>query len=136
MLELSVATLADAARRTSRLRWARSLPKPHGLHVQRSPSHALRDTLLGGKRLRPFLVLHSARLFAVPEARARRVAAALEAVHTYSLVHDDLPCMDDDDLRRGRPTLGKQPIRRTAVLSPVTRFSPSLSGDLAHPDTL
>jgi len=58
----------------------------------------------GGKRLRPFLVLASARLFGVEEAAALRAAAALECVHCYSLIHDDLPAMDDDDLRRGQPT--------------------------------
>jgi len=59
----------------------------------------------GGKRLRAFLVLESAALFDVDRAVALRVAAAIEAVHAYSLVHDDLPCMDDDDLRRGKPTV-------------------------------
>ncbi|MGH6618281.1 MAG: polyprenyl synthetase family protein, partial [Alphaproteobacteria bacterium] len=61
-------------------------------------------TLGGGKRLRPFLVMESARLFDVPKASALRAGAALELIHCYSLVHDDLPAMDDDDLRRGRPT--------------------------------
>src|ERR1700733_11272852 len=79
------------------------LPKPHGLHAQ--VHEAMRyATLGGGKRLRPFLVLHSARLFGVDDACALRAAAAIEVLHTYSLVHDDLPCMDDDDMRRGRPT--------------------------------
>jgi farnesyl diphosphate synthase len=59
----------------------------------------------GGKRLRPFLVLETGRLFGVDERCLLRVAAALECIHTYSLIHDDLPCMDDDDLRRGRPTV-------------------------------
>ena len=71
----------------------------------------------GGKRLRPFLVLQSARLFAVPDARAQRVGAAIESLHTYSLVHDDLPCMDDDDLRRGRPTTHIAFDEMTAVLA-------------------
>ena len=74
-------------------------------------------TLAGGKRLRPFLVLASAALFDVPTARATRVACALECVHTYSLVHDDLPCMDDDDLRRGMPTTHKKFDEATAVLA-------------------
>lgn len=59
----------------------------------------------GGKRFRPFLLIESARLFAVPPAAAVNAAAALECVHCYSLVHDDLPAMDDDALRRGRPTV-------------------------------
>jgi farnesyl diphosphate synthase len=58
----------------------------------------------GGKRLRPFLLIESARLFGVAEEAALDAAAALECVHCYSLVHDDLPCMDDDKVRRGRPT--------------------------------
>ena len=67
-------------------------------------------TLGGGKRLRPFLLLESARMFLVAEACALRAAAAVEMVHCYSLVHDDLPAMDDDDLRRGRPaTLCSRP---------------------------
>ncbi|GAA0526963.1 polyprenyl synthetase family protein [Rhizomicrobium palustre] len=74
-------------------------------------------TFAGGKRLRPFLVLESARLFDVPVAYAARAAAAIEVLHTYSLVHDDLPCMDDDDLRRGRPTTHKAFDEATAVLA-------------------
>ncbi len=60
-------------------------------------------TLGGGKRLRPFLVIESARLFGVTGDGPLRTACALEMIHCYSLVHDDLPAMDDDDLRRGRP---------------------------------
>ncbi|MFP5469564.1 MAG: polyprenyl synthetase family protein, partial [Alphaproteobacteria bacterium] len=71
----------------------------------------------GGKRLRPFLVLNSACLFGVQEECAARVAAAVECVHSYSLVHDDLPCMDDDDLRRGRPSTHRQFDEATAVLA-------------------
>jgi farnesyl diphosphate synthase len=59
----------------------------------------------GGKRLRPFLVLETGRIFGVDERCLLRVGAALECIHTYSLIHDDLPCMDDDDVRRGRPTV-------------------------------
>src|SRR3954468_17333948 len=60
--------------------------------------------LAGGKRLRPFLVLESAKLFGVNPDCAMRVAVAIEFIHCYSLIHDDLPAMDDADLRRGRPT--------------------------------
>jgi len=74
-------------------------------------------TLGGGKRLRPFLVHESARLFDVPEGRALRAGAALELIHCYSLVHDDLPAMDDDDLRRGKPTVHKKFDEATAVLA-------------------
>jgi len=73
-------------------------------------------TLGGGKRLRPFLVAQSAALFGVDEMNALRTGAALELIHCYSLVHDDLPAMDDDDLRRGKPTVHKAYDEATAVL--------------------
>jgi farnesyl diphosphate synthase len=71
----------------------------------------------GGKRLRPFLVLQSARQFTVSRKSALRTAAAVELVHCYSLVHDDLPAMDDDDLRRGKPTVHKAFDEATAILA-------------------
>ncbi|WP_417519266.1 polyprenyl synthetase family protein [Minwuia sp.] len=71
----------------------------------------------GGKRLRPFLVMASGDLFHVPRAQSVRAAAAIEMIHTYSLIHDDLPCMDDDDLRRGKPTNHRQFDEATAVLA-------------------
>jgi farnesyl diphosphate synthase len=71
----------------------------------------------GGKRLRPFFVIQAGRLFEVEERSLLRVGAAVECVHAYSLVHDDLPCMDDDDLRRGRPTVHKAYDEATAVLA-------------------
>jgi farnesyl diphosphate synthase len=74
-------------------------------------------SLGGGKRLRPFLVIESARLFGVEGASALRAACALEMIHCYSLVHDDLPAMDDDDLRRGRPTAHKAFDEATAILA-------------------
>lgn len=93
-----------------------ALPKPHGAHAR--IHEAMRySTFAGGKRLRPFLVLYCAKLFHVPQARAARVATAIEVLHTYSLVHDDLPCMDDDDLRRGRPTTHVAFDEMTAVLA-------------------
>lgn len=70
----------------------------------------------GGKRLRGFLALESARLFDVPQTQALHAAASVECLHAYSLVHDDLPCMDDDDLRRGQPTIHKKWDEATAVL--------------------
>jgi farnesyl diphosphate synthase len=73
-------------------------------------------TLGGGKRLRAFLVMQSAALFAVSETCAARVAAAIEMLHAYSLVHDDLPAMDDDDLRRGKPSTHKAFDEATAIL--------------------
>ena len=79
---------------------------------------AMRYAALGqGKRLRPFLVVESAALFDVPRDHALRVGAALECVHCYSLVHDDLPAMDDDDLRRGRPTVHMAFDEATAILA-------------------
>jgi farnesyl diphosphate synthase len=79
---------------------------------------AMRYASLGaGKRFRPFLVVESAGLFAVPRPQALMAGAALECVHCYSLVHDDLPAMDDDDLRRGQPTLHKAYDDATAILA-------------------
>jgi farnesyl diphosphate synthase len=78
---------------------------------------AMRYAVLGqGKRLRPFLVVESARLFGVDDAHSLRVGAALEALHCYSLVHDDLPAMDNDDLRRGQPTVHRKFDEATAIL--------------------
>lgn len=74
-------------------------------------------TLNGGKRLRPFIVMEGARIFGVDAMRARRVAAAIEFVHSYSLIHDDLPAMDDADTRRGKPALHKAYDEATAVLA-------------------
>ena len=73
--------------------------------------------LNGGKRLRAFLAMESGALFDVPRTRTRRTAAAIECMHAYSLVHDDLPCMDDDDLRRGKPTVHVKWDEATAVLT-------------------
>ncbi|KQU92538.1 farnesyl-diphosphate synthase [Mesorhizobium sp. Root102] len=79
---------------------------------------AMRHGVLnGGKRLRPFLVMESAALFSADGEAALRVAAALECVHCYSLIHDDLPAMDDDDLRRGQPTVHKAFDVATAILA-------------------
>ena len=71
----------------------------------------------GGKRLRPLLTRAAAKLFAIDSGRALRVGAATEAIHVYSLIHDDLPCMDDDDLRRGKPTVHRAFGEATAVLA-------------------
>ena len=73
--------------------------------------------LNGGKRLRPFLVMETAALFSADGEAALRVAAALECVHCYSLIHDDLPSMDDDDLRRGEPTVHRAFDEATAILA-------------------
>jgi farnesyl diphosphate synthase len=81
-------------------------------------AEAMRYAALGGgKRLRAFLVLESAALFGVNETCAARVAASVEMLHAYSLVHDDLPAMDDDDLRRGKPSTHKAFDEATAILT-------------------
>jgi len=92
------------------------------------------SALAPGKRLRPFLVLAGARLFAVAERSALQVAAAIEMVHAYSLVHDDLPAMDDSDLRRGRPTCHKEFDEATAVLAGDGLLTMAFQV-LADPDT-
>lgn len=75
------------------------------------------SSLNGGKRLRPFLVVESAAVFGVPREAALLAGAALECIHCYSLIHDDLPAMDNSDLRRGRPTLHKKTDDATAILA-------------------
>ncbi|EEE36017.1 farnesyl diphosphate synthase [Rhodobacteraceae bacterium KLH11] len=80
-------------------------------------TRAMAYATAGGKRLRGFLVLESARLHEIDLARAIWPATGIEALHAYSLVHDDLPCMDDDDLRRGRPTVHVKWDEGTAVLA-------------------
>ena len=99
---------------------------------------AMRYSLFaGGKRLRPFLVLSGADLFEVPRAWSVNTAAAIEMVHTYSLVHDDLPAMDDDDLRRGKPTCHVAFDEATAILvgdSLLTLAFEAVTTPSGHPD--
>nr|WP_043918085.1 farnesyl diphosphate synthase [Jannaschia aquimarina] len=98
---------------------------------------AMRHACNGGKRLRAFLCLESAALHDAPRDRALRAAAAIECVHAYSLVHDDLPCMDDDDMRRGRPTVHRQWDEATAVLAGdalQTLAFEILADPATHPD--
>jgi farnesyl diphosphate synthase len=95
------------------------------------------SSLGGGKRFRPFLVVESAALFDVPRPRALMTGAALECVHCYSLVHDDLPAMDNDDLRRGQPTSHKKYDEATAILvgdGLLTFAFDILSRPETHPD--
>jgi farnesyl diphosphate synthase len=92
------------------------LPKPAGPEARLL--EAMRYAVLnGGKRLRAFLVLQSGRQFSVDRRALGRVASAVECLHAYSLVHDDLPSMDNDDLRRGRPTVHKAFDEATAILA-------------------
>jgi farnesyl diphosphate synthase len=92
------------------------LPVPRD---QRAPLfEAMRHAAIGGgKRLRPLLTMASASLFNVDPSAALRVGVAIEAIHVYSLIHDDLPCMDDDDMRRGKPTVHKAFGEAIAVLA-------------------
>ncbi|MFG1374903.1 farnesyl diphosphate synthase [Xanthobacter oligotrophicus] len=117
--------LADAALPGERLRPERLMA-------------AMRHGALGGgKRLRPFLVIESAALFGIPAAQAVTAATAIECIHCYSLVHDDLPAMDDDDLRRGRPTVHRAYDEATAILAGdglLTLAFDLLAGEDAHRD--
>ena len=98
-------------------------------------TEAMRYAALGpGKRLRPFFALETGKMFDLPERPVLRAACALECVPPYSLVHDDLPCMDDDDLRRGRPTVHKQYDEATAVLAGDSLLTVAFE-IMAHPDT-
>jgi farnesyl diphosphate synthase len=111
----------------------RLLEVPSGLDAR--VTEAMRYAALSpGKRLRPFLVLAGAQLFGVARHCALHAAAAVEMVHAYSLVHDDLPAMDDSDLRRGRPTCHKMFDEATAVLAGDGLLTAAF-GVLADPDT-
>jgi farnesyl diphosphate synthase len=124
--------LKEAARLTDAA-LQRLLVVPLGLEAR--VYDAMRYSALApGKRLRPFLVLASANLFGVAVRCALQVAAAVEMVHAYSLVHDDLPAMDNSDLRRGRPTCHKQFDEATAVLAGDGLLTAAFEV-LAHPDT-
>lgn len=109
------AALNEVARLVER-RMEKLLPVAEG-HEARLADAVKYAVLAGGKRLRPFLVVASADLFGVARDCSLRVAAAVEFVHTYSLIHDDLPCMDDADTRRGKPTVHKIFDEATAVLA-------------------
>jgi farnesyl diphosphate synthase len=114
--------------------------KPIDAELARPPRliEAMRySSLGGGKRFRPFLVVESAALFGVPRQRALLTGAALECVHCYSLVHDDLPAMDNDELRRGQPTAHRKFDEATAILagdSLLTFAFDILAREETHPD--
>ncbi|MCP4330285.1 MAG: polyprenyl synthetase family protein [Alphaproteobacteria bacterium] len=108
---------------------------PNGDGPEARLFEAMRYSCLnGGKRLRPFLVLCSSRLFDVDERCTLRAAVAVEFIHCYSLVHDDLPAMDDDDLRRGRPTLHIEFDEASAILAGDALQTLAFEV-LAHPET-
>jgi len=129
-------SVEDAAAITARLTDAvldRLLSVPAGLEAR--VYEAMRYSALSpGKRLRPLLVLASSQLFGVARRSALQVAAAVEMVHAYSLIHDDLPAMDNSDLRRGRPTNHRQFDEATAVLAGDGLLTMAFE-ILADPDT-
>ncbi len=119
MSDLNVLTLSDAlAQAAGEVEQALGdlLPVPDGAEAR--VVHAMRYAVLGGgKRMRAFMVMETATLFGVDRRCAARVAAAVEMLHAYSLVHDDLPAMDDDDVRRGKPSTHKAFDEATAILA-------------------
>jgi farnesyl diphosphate synthase len=129
-------SVAEASEITASLTDAvldRILAVPPGLEAR--VYEAMRYSALApGKRLRPLLVLGGARLFGVARRSALQVAAAIEMVHAYSLIHDDLPAMDNSDLRRGRPTSHKEFDEATAVLAGDGLLTMAFEV-LSHPDT-
>ncbi|AJA07639.1 polyprenyl synthetase [Sphingopyxis fribergensis] len=140
--QLLLSTQAEVATGIDRL-FDQLLPVP--LDPRGPLYEAMRHAAIaGGKRLRPLLVRAAGDLFHVDRALTLRVGAAVEAMHVYSLIHDDLPCMDDDDMRRGKPTVHKAYDEATAVLAgdslhalafewlcdPVTSADPFVRGEL------
>ena len=111
---------------------------PKAVDLEQQVVEAMKYALMaGGKRIRPFLVMESAKICGVGEESALRVAAAVEYVHTYSLIHDDLPCMDDDDMRRGQPSVHKKFDEATAILAGdalLTLAFEILSDERTHAD--
>jgi farnesyl diphosphate synthase len=128
--------LADARNRADTLLrdWLPETPEVVPARLAAAMRHG---ALAGGKRFRPFLVIESARLFGDADTAATVVAAALECVHAYSLVHDDLPAMDNDRLRRGEPTVWAAYDEWTAILAGdalLTLAFEKLAEPAAHPD--
>ena len=113
---LSLKPALDAIGQAIDHRFERLLAVPHDPRARLY--EAMRHAAIGGgKRMRPLLVVAACELFNVDRERALRVGLAIECIHTYSLIHDDLPCMDDDDLRRGKPTVHVAFDEATAVLA-------------------
>ena len=112
------------------------LPSQHG-PLGRVADAMRWGALDGGKRLRPFLVIAAADMFDCPRARSVRVGSAVEMIHCYSLIHDDLPAMDDADLRRGRASVHKKFDDATAILAGdalLTQAFEILAAEETHPD--
>ena len=128
---LAVETALDKVLTTERL----SAPGPAAERLVAAMRHG---SLNGGKRLRPLLVRQAGAIFGVPAGRALIAGLAVEAVHCYSLIHDDQPAMDDDDLRRGQPTVHKAYDDATAILAGdalLTQAFALLADEAAHPDS-
>jgi farnesyl diphosphate synthase len=115
MFEARLALAGEAVE--GRLRELLAADRPDAVEAGRLGDAMRYAALSGGKRLRPFLLMEAAALFDVPAGDTLNAAAAVECVHCYSLVHDDLPAMDDDDLRRGRATVHKAFDEATAILA-------------------
>jgi farnesyl diphosphate synthase len=115
MFEAKLAAAGEAVE--GRLRALLAADRPGGVEAGRLGDAMRYAVLGGGKRLRPFLVIESAALFGLQRSAALNAAAAVECVHCYSLVHDDLPAMDDDDVRRGRATVHRAFDEATAILA-------------------
>jgi farnesyl diphosphate synthase len=131
--DVSIGEASGVAARLTDAALDRLLAAPEGLEAR--VYEAMRYSALApGKRLRPLLVLAAARLFGVAQRSALQVAAAIEMVHAYSLIHDDLPAMDNSDLRRGRPTCHRQFDEATAVLAGDGLLTMAFEV-LADPDT-
>ena len=128
-LDRAAATVTDAL--------SVMLPKPSGPEARLH--EAMRYAALsGGRRLRPYLVMETAGLFGVQEERSLRVAAAVECVHSYALVHDDLPCMDDDAMRRGQPATHMRYGEAAALLAGsalLARAFEIVAEEATHPDS-
>ncbi|MHB1103063.1 MAG: polyprenyl synthetase family protein [Devosia sp.] len=127
---------ADVERALDRLLTEERLTGP-GVPPERLVAAMRHGSLNGGKRLRPLLVRQAAGVFGMPKDRSLVAGLAVEAVHCYSLIHDDLPAMDDDDLRRGQPTVHKAYDEATAILAGdalQTLAFDLLAGEDCHPD--
>jgi farnesyl diphosphate synthase len=130
------ACAADIEQALDRLLGAGGLAGP-GTAPHRLLAAMRHGTLNGGKRLRPLLLRQASRVFGLPTERSLTAALAVEMLHCYSLVHDDLPAMDDDDLRRGRPTVHKAYDEATAILTGdalLTHSFALMASESCHPD--
>jgi farnesyl diphosphate synthase len=132
MFEARLAAAGEATE--GRLRQLLAADRPGGAEAGRLGEAMRYAALGGGKRFRPFLVIETAALFGMAPAAALNAAAAVECIHCYSLAHDDLPAMDDDDLRRGRPTVHKAFDEATAILAGDGLLTLAFEV-LARPDT-